>query len=389
MPLVAVDPTGRAANMLGIVSIACLGANLARIGGGRSWNPIAFIAIITSPVLMALVAYGKNDLLAMAFLYGSIAGSGCEVPSWNFRRGAVAGLFAGMALVLKPSVALPLIPWSLLLAWRLRRRPGLIVLFACVAATLPGAWLMRNLWVAGVPWSPNYVIQSASTIHQVRSGLVERLAGLGASFYAVGAFLDGPTGPVILALALLALLAVRDEARSRPMTLACAGGFLLWAFIGGRYPRHFFSVVLLWSSLGASSRIARSTPGSILLLALAVFSLAAGAILLERSSGFLDLVSGRVGSDDFLACNIESYRLQREASRVLPRDAVVLSVGEPRVFFLERRARFDLTWRDETAFAWAHESHDASALRDRMRSCGITHVFYNPVLLAESLASGD
>ncbi len=393
LPLVSLDPGGRAASLLGVPLFAALAANTGRVAaleGGKRSDWLAAAAVLTSPVLLAFCAYTKNDLMALAAALGAIA---VVQEARKFERPAAgrfvaAGFLAGAALAVKPSMALILAPWLLTVPWMLRARLFTAAKFVLAAAFLPASWVIRNVAVFGSPWSDNYTMQSTATIAAGGATLPTRLAHLFDSFHTVGALLDGPLGPLLLALVLLAALAIRERPGLRPLLLASAGGFFLWAFIGGDHPRFLLPVILPLTACGASTRLARSSIVSVLLLAVALVSLVVGSVLLERTTGYLALQSGRVTSRDFLARNLDSLGLQEIVSTRLPERAVIMMVGEPRVFHLGRRARFDLTWRPETVMTLAHEHHDPAILALALKRSGVTHVLYNPALLRQSFESG-
>ncbi len=393
LPLLALDATGRAANLLGIPVLAALAANLGRLagraGGGRSgW--LTASAVLTSPVLMALSAYTKNDLLAISAAAGSIRLS-MEMEKGDPKfaaRCATAGFLAGCSLAVKPSTALILLPWGVILAWKNISSLKAIAIFAGTSCIMLAPWIARNLVIAGVPWSSNYTLQAAASPAAVWTTLPECATHLLESFYTVHPEFDGPLGPLLLALVMLAPLAGRESPSLRPLLLAGASGYLLWIFIGGYHARFFLPVLLPLVAIGSVSRIARQSVASAIALGLAALSLASGVILLERSTGFLELQTGRVGTEEFLARNMESYVLQRESSRLLPEDAVVAMVGEPRIFTMMRRVQFDLSWRRETALDLAHPRHDPRELKESLKGRGATHVLFNPVLLRRSLDVG-
>jgi hypothetical protein len=86
---------------------------------------------------------------------------------------------------------------------------------------------------------------------------------------------------------------------------------------------------------------------------------------------------GLMGRADYLSRKLDYYPAMRFMADKLPEDAYVLFVGDQRAYYCPRRHLAPMALLPQPLRLWAEESKDGSALAQRLRGLGFTHVFFN------------
>lgn len=387
LPLLAIDRTGVAANLLNAMIFGAGALTAARIAGtlGASSRQaaVAAAAMTTSPILISAVALTKNDLLALAFLLVAcrlvLESESAAKP--RRQQGGLAGLFAGAAIAVKPTTAFVVLP--LLAVDAIRNRRILPFLASSIA---PAPWLARNIAYAGIPLPAAFLHGPAFVDFSAESGT----GPFGAVHHLVLSFFfryidgtDGPIGPALLVLGVVAVVGALRDPRLKTPTLVGGLALTIWSFMGHSQARYLLPAIILVAAAGAPQvRLDRRWAVGALLVTL-IGSGAYAAWRLEAEHAAWSWHTGRISEDRYYERWLASWPLQEEGRRALPPDARVLAVGEGELFTLGRVADWDVFWEPSRALAWAHEvGHDSEALRRRLERSGYTHLLDNPEILA-------
>ena len=170
-----------------------------------------------------------------------------------------------------------------------------------------------------------------------------------------------------------------------------------WAAIGP-VPRYGLPLVAVLSALGAAAvcalagrlrlRRARIALGAVVGIVL-VASAAGSAVDLVHARDFVPYLVGSEGAEEYLlrVGSVSPAAVFRTANQVLPADARVLSLDEPRMYGLWRRftaaSIFD---RRTLRHFLAGNSTDAPAVAERLRAGGYTHLLVNRLYFADQAA---
>lgn len=386
LPLLGIDPTAVAANLLNALLLGAVALAAARIAGalGASFRQasVAAAAVTLSPILVSAVALTKNDVLALAFFLGA-----CLLLLESERgrearpgRPGLAGLCAGAAVAVKPTAAFAVLPLLAVDAVRNRR---LLPLLLSAAAPLP--WLARNIAYAGTPLPSAFLHGPAFVDFSRESGT----GPLGALHHLVLSFFyryldgtDGPIGPVLLALGSLALVGALRDRRARSAVLVCGLALATWSLLGHSQARYLLPAILLGAAAGAPVVEWKRAGAAVVLLAALAGSGAYAAWRLEAEHAAWSWHAGRITEERYYERWLYSWPVQDEGRRRLPPGARVLAVGEGELFTLGRVADWDAFWEPSRALAWAHDAgHDSRALHRVLAGHGYTHVLDNPAIL--------
>jgi hypothetical protein len=396
--------------LLAVLATAELGREMSEgEGGGAPWFSAAILATVPGVAIMSTL--GSVDVgmaFAGAMAWAALAASRKAPPGEAWRTLLLAAFPLGLAaaskytgLYLVPAVLLPalLFPAS---GEGARGRIRSLLPAAGAALLIASPWYVRNLLAYG---NPVYPFASATleggdaaayALSKIGTDLprygISRVADLVSDLFAGKLGAGGETG-LLLPAAFLCLAAL-GIARKRwtPVALGTAVLAILWGsnapaarYLYTAYPAAAAAAgcTLAWaSSRGARAWIAPS----VLLLA------AAGAggyrvVLVERGlfspRGELSaLISGESSGEDYLSALLPHTRTARWANENLPKDAVILFVGETRPLYFERRVVFASAYDRPRLARWIAESADGDALAARLRREGITHLFLNAAELA-------
>lgn len=406
----ALDPSGVASGLLFSVGLLLAAVSAARVAGALSLSSgvaaaparvLAFAAIATMPLSAILVAHTKPDPWSLALVLLALRRllpGACEPHR--------AGFFLGAAVAVKLTAAYVALPACLWLAWRERRSPRRVAAVAACALAMPGWWFALNLLFAGhlLPQTP---FLAAAAGGGAGPGWLMRLARvLAATFLFLDKQIDGPFGPLVAGLALAGAAGVSVRAQGVRL---CAGLSLvaaaLWFLSGGGSHSYADTGVVrfLLASLGpllvagsvilATLLSPRNRPARLLaaaLLVAAVASLAVSVMIVERFHRVLPYFTGRMTREQLLAPWLSSFTVLHEGSLLLPTDALVLSVGEPRLFHLGRDARFEVDGTLPPIYEYIHRARhpDPDRLDLYLRSLGYTHILDARDIYARKVARG-
>jgi hypothetical protein len=373
--------------------------------------PWGLLLWITAPcvVLLSVETYVEPGLAFMSSLSLWAALKGRSGPlRWMF----LAGIFGGLAAGIKYTGALtPLVLTGLVLFWPgkevVSERVRKAAFLAAGTAVVFAPWLVKNYVLTGgnpvFPFLPalfparNVLLpeESSRAYFQVLAEykgqsalLVElfhmplRLATQATSFGG-GYDVLGDLGWVLPFLA-LPLFWSREK-------ITPAGSFLavylivhtvLW---GAMRPvlRFLFPVfpvlcVLAGSGLARAWRPASRALRAVLGGVTGLFLLGNGVLFhaVERVRDPLPVALGEISREDYLRRKLPGYEIV-DALRRLPPDARVLFVGDPRGYYSPRRYTAPMALLPQPLALWAEDADTPSALADRLRREGFTHVFFN------------
>lgn len=352
------------------------------------------------PFVLDLSQTARIDL-ATTFFGGLVfAGLLCwrhhRQPGWLW----LAALAAGGAVATKwtaiPVVLLPFLVFVLVAS----RSPTVAVQSGLVAGACVAPWLIKNLVLAGNPvypllhqWlpSPHWTVEQAALFaqkHYPAGGWLQ----LGDRIWHYS-FVEPGALPLLLATApLLLVTRQRQPAIQRAGWLFLAA-YLAWFYLTFRPWRFLFPAMPLVAWLGAVGlagiphlvlrRLARGVVGGLLLIGLgmSLIGVTVDAENPRRSDpelNFIHYALGNVTAEEFVR-RLGGGVLEPVIwmNQNLPPDAVVLYVGEARVFY----AKSPVVW------ATAFDQHplerimssvkSPAELAQALRRAGITHVFIN------------
>lgn len=418
LPFVAADRSGLAANLLGYLVYLALVGVAAVLGGERNTTSrwLAASLAATSPLVLLLLSYTKNDLLAAAGVLAAAcairtvkAGGGGEAarPGGVIGNGWAgwAGFLIGGALAVKPSTAFSAAPVFLVALLSVRKRAlaaeggaeqttgaqGLAGWRSAIAlgggaVLLPATWVVRNVAWSGGPLPPNVVSMATAGAGSPFETMAERLVHLARSFVQfLPENIEGPAGPLLLFSGVVFLLS-----RSTPFAWRAAAlvGVLAWLPAGFGVARYLLPLALLAGVLGAAPLAALGRPARLVAVLLAALSIFFVVRVHIAYSPFLLVHAGTMTREDFATHWVNTYPIQAAAAERLPEDALVASVGEPHLFYLDRRALYDVYWQRPRLLDLAHEHHDPGRLAGQLRAIGVTHVLFNPGNYDAAVARG-
>lgn len=358
---------------------------------------VAFAAIATMPMAAILVSHTKPDNLNFfLFLLGLRRLA-------LLRSHSLAAFFLGGSLAVKLTSVYGAVPAMIYTTWLHRKTPARIVRIWAIFLCLPGYWLVRNLFSTGhlLPQASHLALWAAGWPEPT---IIARIARIVASaFLFLGNDIEGPFGPLVACLLLASLAALFFL--QGPLRLCAAvsfSAFLIWFFSGaGSHPYATGGMIrFLWSSLGGGivagsvivSKVDRNRVGKLLragLVLASVVCLLTSVRILERYQRFLPLLAGSFSVDEYMKPWLSTWQLQRSAARILPEEAVVLSIGEPRLFYLNREARFDMYGDLPRIYDVIHRSnHDTEALRNWLKEERFTHILDAPNVHFTTVVTG-
>jgi hypothetical protein len=299
----------------------------------------------------------------------------------------LAGLLAGLTL----GVKCPALVWvgllGLLTAWRARRQPALLALFAATAVLVGGGWYLRAYLATGNPVHPFFRHTFGVGIDEVLDpakrplvvtplSLAMALAPLTLDPDRFDSFAH-QLGPVFLLLA-PGLLLVRTP--RRVLGLAALG----WAFMAicltQRQSMRFLLIAVGPMAVAAAWLVAmlcqRKTLASRFLLAVFGVILALEAALaLGRARHGIGVVLGREPAASFLRRREPTFGVGHWVGANLPADARIVG-QDHRGFYIPRPYTMELAHRRRTGLGRYGESADQIVAA--LRRAGFTHVLLCP-----------
>lgn len=316
-----------------------------------------------------------------------------------------AGVFCGLSLGSKyTSLAFCYVPSvTAIVAAALFQRRGIAqavrdaALFSLVALTVSAPWYLRNVIESGNPVFPflwdkigHLKLPTARSLFSdpplppftvmnyvlfpwpMTMGTLQRETML---------------GPLFLIFLPCLFLLKKIDVKIKILLVYAACAVVLWAVVGRFYMRYFIptlpvvSIIFAYYITSFSSAFVRRA--AYLLIAWIAFANASyAALMLQTMHAPLPYVLGGQSRSDYLSRQRPGYPAPSHpalayANKNVPRDAVILFVGETRGLFSERR--FIASGPSERAplADWLRESPDADRLYDRLRRAGVTHILLN------------
>lgn len=381
------------------------------------WLAVALLAAVPSILLLSTYAY--NDLALMFYAFASFYWTWRALETGRIRDFLLSGALAGMAMGEKYTAVI--VPFALgaLVLFRSGLPTGRSVRDALVLGTsalaLAAPWLVRNALTVGNPVYP-FIGQGlywdefrTLWITRFGSGLASVPLELVAVPWTItvqgiqgGAF-DATIGPFLLAFLPFSLLRGNPEG-SRParalafVALALFGFWLmgvaqsnlLWQtrFLFPAFP--FFSLLAAegWNrlaQLNVRQFSLQRFAGLVLALALGL-NLLSNVLVMVRNRQ-LDVLLGLESRQEFLARNLGAhYAAAQWVNANLPSNAQVVSLWEPRAYYMERAVE-----PDSILDRFAHLQFrlgDADKIADEWQQRGLTHVLLWRAGLNDLLQSG-
>lgn len=393
--------------MMGILTATGSAILAGRLGAPRAGRLLASVIFLATPNVIQMGALAGSDLGVAAFAVAGVLSlfvgeSGSVVES---RRALLAGIFVGLAVGCKylalATVAVPLLVVAMVLSSLAARPPTQRLRSATVTALtigigivlVAGPWFVRNTIAIGNPTHPYFsaVFGSTTADEEVVTGIgdfglsrdkLEAALTLG-TFARRGH--SGDIGPVYLWLSPLVLIwAWRHRRQPEVMaTIALiAGGILFWC-VGPPLGRYLLPTIALlaacvgagWTELMSAVRpVARVLSAGVLVAVLAANS---NPIRAEYLPDQLTCFLGAESYEAYLEANCTQLEAVRAANTKLPNDAVVLMVGEPRVYGLDRDFVVEDSFRQPLLAEIAESSASPAEMAARLGQLGITHLLFN------------
>ncbi len=396
---------------LGALAAAGSAAAARRLGAALEGQLLAAALFAASPAVVLMGALAGSDLGVAAFAIGGmlLILRMIQTPGLPASIAIGAGLAAGVSAGCKYSaLATVVIPMGIVAVvaaavvgsslGRVRRVVSIGLAFGLGASITLAPWFLRNVVDTGNPVFPY--------MERVFSGEQESLPGDNAGVSSgIGTFefdsskiktaltmgtfsrrgRGGDLGPVYLIVSPLILWwAWRN--RRKPEVWTAYGYVALavpaWA-VGPPLGRYLFPVMAVVAALiGASwseestgwSRPLRWTMTLLLVVILgANCNPARDHNLFNQIRCFL----GAGDSEEYLLENCTQLEPFRAANAVLPLDAMVLLVGEPRPFEIDRDVIVEDQFRVPLLVELANQSASAKDIATQLERIGVTHILWN------------
>lgn len=316
-----------------------------------------------------------------------------------------AGVFCGLSLGSKyTSLAFCYLPSvTAIFATALFQRRGILqgirdaALFSLAALAISAPWYIRNVLESGNPVFP-FLWDKIGHLKLPTARSLFSDPPLPA-FSIMNYFLfpwpmtmgtlqrETMLGPLILIFLPCLFLMKKIDVKIKILLVYAACAVVLWAVIGRFYMRYFIptlpvvSIIFAYYISSFSSAFVRRA-AYLLIGWIAFVNVSHAALMLQTMHAPLSYVMGRESRSVYLSRQrpgypTPSYPVLAYANKNLPRDAVILFIGETRGLFSERR--FIVSGPSERAplADWLRESPDADRLYARLCREGVTHILLN------------
>jgi len=377
-----------------------------RLGAPRFGRLLAALIFLATPAVIQIGALAGSDLGVAAFALAAVLSlfPGNPETAINGRRASIAGVFTGLAVGCKylalATVAVPLLlvtaaltAWTVPPAKRLRDAVLATLAFGIGIVLVAGPWFVRNAIVTGNPTYPYF--DSVFRPSVADEGIATGIGDFGFSpdkieiALTLGTFARrghaGDLGPVHLWLSPLVLIwAWRHRRRPRVMATVAliAAGIVLWSF-GPPLGRYLLPTIgLLAASIGAAWTDLlggfAAGPRALLTGVLAALLVAnCNPTRAEYLPDQLACFAGATSYETILEANCTQLEAVRAANARLPDDALLLLVGEPRVYGLDRAFIVEDAFHVPLLVEIADDSTSPADIADRLRQLGVTHLLFN------------
>ena len=411
-----------------LLLLTLYGLSREHFGAGAARLTVTAVAVL--PLVQLLIVVPKDDLAFCAFGIAAIWAGFNAVQRQSRRWLVVSGVLLGFALGTRYFAAALGIGLAAALGWSAMRgrgrralAPAPLALAAAAALLTSSPWLLRNQIEQGNPVYP--ILTSWIRPHDAGpewKGGSWRLAESDAYLGSERAWLRSPgkwprvvlnlslvlpwdltvhgrrfepllgfLTPILLAL-LPCLLVLRPwPPATVPLFLGGAVYYLLWA-AGFPRLRYLLPAVLLLLPLAGwvSTRLWRER-GLAAAFVVAIWAVAISAAawsslkVLRQVSDGAAYALALAGSSDphrlreqYLESRLSYYPLAGEINRRLPRDAVILLVGELRSYYCQRRVRVNGFPQLGTPVRVVEASRTPGEVTAKLRGEGITHLLWCP-----------
>jgi hypothetical protein len=378
--------------VLGVVFASGVTALARPYMGARAWW--AGVVALLAPAVSNGMSAPLNDVALAAFGTAAIAGwtRFCEEPS--FRRAALAGILAGLALGVKyPALVLAGLLAPAMLGTALRKEaPGRAIrssiVFAVVVLVVGGPWYLRAYWYTGNPVYPFFrQFFGGAGLDEVLDPVKRPLAvNVPSLLTALGPLTLEPDrfdsfahqfGPVFL-LFLPALLLERPPRRLLGIVLL--GFAFLTLCLTQRQSMRFVLIAVGPMAVGVAWVAhlwwqRRMLPGRILVGALVLVLGFEASLAVARARHGLPVVVGREDSADYLARREPTFQVGCWVAANLPETARIIG-QDHRGYYLPRPYTMELAHRRRTGLGRSAES--ATMIVARLKQAGFTHLLLCP-----------
>jgi hypothetical protein len=392
---------------LGLLAAGGSAAVARRLGAKPHGQLLAAVVFAATPSIVQLGALAGGDLGVATFgIFGVLAILNLrEGPKPNLPWMVVAGAFSGLAVGCKYTaigqVVIPLGMVGLALVFSASERTGKSVkvvlhaaAFALAFSVVAGPWLLRNTAATGNPVYPYFqglVDETDTTESDTTSdmGAFEIGPRKIATSLTLGTFARrgqaGDIGPVHLWLLPLVVYWIWRRRKSGQVWAAFGVFLLSLAFwgIGPNLGRYLIPTLAVSSALsgaawddvtGTMSRSVRSLFAVFLYVFLITnCSPVRGEYLLPQ----LECALGARDEIEYIERHSTQLEAFRTANEMLPVDARVLLVGEPRVFGIDRDVIVEDGFRTPLLVTLAESSDSAELISERLHELGVSHLLLN------------
>jgi hypothetical protein len=374
-----------------------------RTEAGEAWRSIAIFACVPGVAIMSTMSSVDVGMAFAAAISWCAIIESRDAPPGEVWRPLLLAAFPLGILVGSKYTGLYLVATlaSLGLAGPstapFRERVGGVVAMLTVTLLLASPWYIRNVLERGNPVYPAF--SSLFGVDEAGTYALERISrdipryGVSGLNRLVEDLLSGRLGAgsdlgLLIPLAFVALFALGCVRRRwTPVSIASILYLVLW-FIGPKATRYLFPVLPLAAAAGGEGLASMASHGR-------SWRIAAGAILLTAAAlnfyriveverifyspkGELgQLLSGDISRDEYLLALLPHMSMVRWANENLPKEAVILFVGETRPLYFNRPVIFASAYDRPRLARWVSDSRDGTELAVRLRREGITHILIN------------
>jgi hypothetical protein len=392
--------------MMGILAAAGSALLAGRLGAPRIGSLLAAVIVLATPSVIQMGALAGSDLGVAAFAVAAVLTLFADRsnPTVNSRKTIIAGVFTGMAVGCKylalATIAVPLLIVTAALSASAARpkhrlRAGVVaaLIFGIGMALVASPWFVRNTIATGNPTYPYF--ESVFHTSPADEGIATGIGDFGLSREKIGVALTLGTfarrgqssdiGPVYLWLSPLVLIWAWRH-RGRPevaaMVALIVGGILCWS-AGPPLGRYLLPTLALlaacigasWTELlGALAPIPRVLCTGVLA---AVLVANCNPTRAEYLPDQLACFAGTTPYEAYLEANLTQLEAVRAANATLPDKALLLLVGEPRVYGLDRAFVVEDAFHKPLLVEFAEESKSPAEIAARLRGFGVTHLLIN------------
>lgn len=406
---------------MGALAAAGTAALAGRLGATTSYRLMAPALFLAAPATIQIGALAGADLGVAAFTIGAVLGALRirDEPERATRWAAASGMFAGvaagckylaLATIVLPAAVLVVVLAAGVAGNRLTRRTvTAATVFGLAAATVVSPWMLRNVAEAGNPIHPYFAdifraapSEAATTDNDVAS----EIGGFALDAEKIGSALTmgtfsrrghaGDIGPVFLILTPLVVVWIwqkRRDPRIVAVGVFAVLGTLAWATGPplGRYLLPILAVVAALAAAAWSELVGKLVLPVKVVLKFGLFLLLVGNCNPFRGEYLPHQLRCFLGAEEtsaYLAANCTQFEPFTAANRLLPAEARVLLVGEPRPFGIDRDVVVEDAFRTPLLVGLARDAESVDDIAVQLRDLGVTHILWNAAEAQRIAATG-